>query len=167
MHWLKLYYEKRREGVKKIGGAQNGELPVAMLVVLGGRSYAAAVEGKRHREERKSSNRGTLGSSGIQTKAKMGNPHSLAGDHAEGDGSLKLGLERAKNMQLLKNYLISLKTEAERWLGILEMGSEDKGEGKLEGPGDKMLEKRNGKVVVSAEEIEDSVKDLEASGLEW
>lgn len=88
----------------------------------------------------------------------------MVGDHTKGDGLSKLGLEGTKNIQSLKNFLILPKTEAERWLGILEMGFEGKEEGKLEGLGVKMLEKRNGKAVVSAEEIEDSVKGLKARG---
>jgi hypothetical protein len=63
--------------VKKIG-EKSRELPVAPWVVQGGQSYAVAVEVNRQGEERKSSSRGILGSSGIQMGTNMGNPHSLA-----------------------------------------------------------------------------------------
>lgn len=74
---LKLYYEKRREGVKKIG-EKSRELPVAPRVVKGGQSYAVAVEVNRQGEERKSWSSGILGSFGIQVGTNMGNPHSPA-----------------------------------------------------------------------------------------
>ena len=62
--------------MKKIG-EKSRELPVAPLGFQGGQSYAG-VEVNRQGEERKSSSRGILGSSGIQMGTNMGNPHSLA-----------------------------------------------------------------------------------------
>lgn len=112
------------------------------------------LEGKGQYLERKSSSRGNLGISCNETNmGSLGRKEAdlPAGDHAGDVGLAKLVLEGALNLQPLNNILISLKTEAERWLGFLEMGFDVKGAGMLEGAGDDFLKTLKGKTVVSDE----------------
>lgn len=112
-------------------GKQPVELTAATGMLHEGRLYAA--EGKTTEEDSKVLIRGSLENIGIVTHAIMGNPQSRDKDHAVGEGSSKLSMEGAGNLELLRILLISMKKKAERLLGCLEMGFENKGEGILRG----------------------------------
>lgn len=60
----------------------------------------------------------------------------------------KLSLEGDLKLEMLKNMLISIKKEVERWLGLLEMGSVQNGTEEIEGPADKILKEKKGKELV-------------------
>lgn len=124
MKRLKNHYENKREDVNKIG-----EMQVVSQMVQGERSYAAVLEGNGQCLKRKSSGMGNPSISGGETNmGGFGRKEAdlTAGDHAGDVGLTKLVLEGTLNMQPLKNILMSLKNEAERWQGLLEMGLEVK-----------------------------------------
>lgn len=74
--------------------------------------------------------------------------HFPAGDHAGKGGEdilTKLVLEGDLNLYQLKNMLMSIKKEVERWLGLLEMGFMCNGAGEIEGPAKNNLKEKKGK----------------------
>lgn len=98
-------------------------------------------EGKGQYLERKSSSRGIRGIFGYQMETNMGSlgrkeEYLPAGNHSGNDGLTKLVLEGPLNIQPLTNISISLKTEVERWLGLLETSFEVKRAGMTKGLGE-------------------------------
>lgn len=56
---------------------------------------------------------------------------------------------------MLKNMLTSIEEEAERWLGLIEMGSMRNGSEEIEGPVESTLKEKKGKEVALSGEGED------------
>jgi hypothetical protein len=133
MQRLKGYYDKQRQG-RKAEGKQIVVAPAVTSLRRDGRSYAAALEGRTTREAIPDAHRGSLGNTGSRLEAKMEISHLKASDHAAGAGVptlkmgdiMKLNMGDAKNLEDLKSFIRCFKMAAERWLGLLEMGLENK-----------------------------------------
>lgn len=83
------------------------------------------------------------------------------GDHAvlAGAAGLKMtDLEGALSFQPLKNILLWLKKEVDRWMGILEMGFDLNGAGEIQGPVKEMLYELKGKAVVEVYGCEEGLE---------
>jgi hypothetical protein len=137
---LRAYHEQIRLG-RTSDKMKLADAPTMTRLRREGHSYVAAVEGKPTDDMRPVDGRGSLSNTGTQQAPNMVIPQLQAGDHATGAGesSFKLGdvmqynLKGAENLKELKSFLRCFKVEAERWLGLLGLGREHKGEEKLGG----------------------------------
>jgi len=144
--WVQLQkltnYHVKQQADGTVGGRKTGTAPKAILEAAGlrreGKIYAAVLGGQLPE--------GVLaegrGSKVIQTEPEKEESLLGAGNHPEGRGvtvsnrptgsimgnSLKQTLDEAKNLDELKTFLRNFKEEAERWLGLLELGC---GNGKM------------------------------------
>jgi hypothetical protein len=140
MQRLKGYYDKQGQGRKT-----EGKQIVVALAMSGlcrdGRSYAAALEGRTTGEAITNMRRGSLSNTRSCTEAKMESPQSKAKDHIAKAGVstlkmedvMKLNMGDAKDLEDLKSFLRFFKREAECWLGLLELGLENKDVGESGG----------------------------------
>jgi hypothetical protein len=155
--WVQLqkltnYHAKQQAGGTDVG-RKTVTAPKEALRVLGlrqeGQSYAAVLGGQLPKG-------GGVPADGRGSKVIRKEPEKeesliVAGDHAEGRGvtisnwpagsirgnGLKQNLDEVKNLDELKTFLWHFKEEAERWLGLLELGcgNEKLGSGGLEDGG--------------------------------
>jgi hypothetical protein len=137
---LRAYYEKIRIG-KPSDRMKLAVAPTTTGLRKEGHSYIVAVEGKPSGDMRPVDGRGSMGNTVTRHAPKMVIPQLQADDHATrvGESSSKLedvmqyNLEGAENLEELKSFLGRFKVEAKRWLGLLELGREHKGEEKSGG----------------------------------
>jgi hypothetical protein len=127
---LEKYFEK-----KAAGGKIGGKLPIALTRVTktaihDSRTFAAVLVGQGSELENGESSKGTLGTSGEQPMSILARTEKKATDMAGGDRMeiagaqfmLNGSVERQLQLANFKQMLVSIREEATRWLGLLELG---------------------------------------------
>jgi len=123
---------------KAIGGTMGGNIPSASMkmmkpATLDGRTFAAALKGHGSELEKGESSKGILGISGEQPLSILARPEEqpmmTEGGDCKGLGGAQSMLtdsvvsgEGQLQLAKFKNLLLSIREEATRWLGFLELG---------------------------------------------
>jgi hypothetical protein len=123
-------YEKKAAVGKRVG-----KLPIAPTMVMkpmncDSRTFAAVLVRKGHDLEKGESSRGTSGTSGEQPRSIIARAAKKGTDLAKGDILVSAGAGITPNcvvegkLQLanLKQMLLSIREETNRWLGLLYLG---------------------------------------------
>jgi len=127
---VEKFFEKKATGGKIGGKILIAPTKVTKPAIHDGRTFAAVLVGQDNELEKGESSRGTLGISGEQTMSVLARTEKrvtikVGGDCMESAGAqilLNGSVERQLQLANFKQMLVSIREEATRWLGLLEMG---------------------------------------------
>jgi len=130
---LEKSFEKKATGGKIGGNFPSASMKVMKPAILDGRSFAAALVGHGSELEKGESSKGNLGNSGEQPLSILARPEKQA-TMTEGGGCIGIGgaqsvlndsadsVEGQLQLAKFKQMIVSIREEATRWLGYLELG---------------------------------------------
>lgn len=130
---LELSLEKKATGGKIGGNIPSASMKVMKPAILDGRTFAAALIGHGSELEKGESSKGNLGNSGEQPLSFLARSEKQVtmneGGDCIGNGGAQsvlndsvVSVEGQLQLAKFKQLLVSIREEATRWLGLLELG---------------------------------------------